>query len=118
MPNKPVWSEGVLVSQHHFQQQDRYHEALLRDRLRAITHYDWGVSEMEVDERGFAAGEFRLRRLSAIWPDGTSVVCGDGGDLPPRAQGRSVRLEPGVRRRALRRRYLLRRGLHHRLPAL
>jgi type VI secretion system protein ImpJ len=88
VPNKPVWSEGLLLSQHHVQQQDRYHEALLRDRLRAITHYDWGVSEMEVDERGFAAGEFRLRRLSAIWPDGTSVVCGDGGDLPvppPRA---------------------------------
>ena len=36
MPNKPVWSEGVLVSQHHFQQQDRYHEQLLADRVRGI----------------------------------------------------------------------------------
>ncbi len=43
---------------------------------------------------------------------------GDGGGVPPRAERRSLRLEPGVRRRALRRRPLLQRGLHHRLPAL
>lgn len=82
MPNKPVWSEGLLLSQHHLQQQDRYHEALLRDRLRAITHYGWGVTELEIDERGFAAGHFKLRRFAAIWPDGTSVACGEGTDVP------------------------------------
>ncbi|HEY8943219.1 MAG TPA: type VI secretion system baseplate subunit TssK, partial [Polyangiaceae bacterium] len=76
MPNKPVWSEGLLLSQHHMQQQDRYHEALLRDRLRAITHYGWGITELEIDERGFAAGQFKLRRFAAIWPDGTSISCG------------------------------------------
>ncbi len=44
MPRKPIWTEGLLVSQHHFQQQDQYIEALLSERLRAVTHYDWGVS--------------------------------------------------------------------------
>ncbi len=88
MPNKPVWTEGLLLSQHHIQQQDRYHEQLLADRLRIVSHYDWGISELEIDERGFAAGEFRLRRLAAVWPDGTSVACGEGSDMPvppPRA---------------------------------
>lgn len=87
MPNKPVWSEGLLLSQHHLQQQDRYHEALLRDRLRAITHYGWGVTELAIDERGFAAGQFQLRRFAAIWPDGTSIACGEGTEVaapPPR----------------------------------
>ena len=35
MASKPIWTEGLLVSQHHFQQQDRYHETLLRERLGA-----------------------------------------------------------------------------------
>jgi predicted component of type VI protein secretion system len=39
MPNKPIWTEGLLISQHHFQQQDRYHESLLRERLAAVVHY-------------------------------------------------------------------------------
>jgi len=88
MANKPVWSEGLLLSQHHMQQQDRYHEALLRERLQGVRHYDWGITEIEIDDRGFAASQFRLRRFSAIWPDGTSVSCGEGTETPapaPRA---------------------------------
>jgi len=94
MTRKPIWTEGLLVSQHHFQQQDRYFEGLLQDRIRAVSHYDWGISELKIDERGFAAGQFRLQRFSAIWPDGTSVACGEGTgvatpdprDLPGDAQ--------------------------------
>lgn len=88
MANKPVWSEGLLLSQHHMQQQDRYHEALLRERMQGVRHYDWGITEIDIDDRGFAANQFRLRRFSAIWPDGTSVACGEGSDCPapaPRA---------------------------------
>src|SRR6185369_15185893 len=46
-------------------------------------HYDWGVSELKIDERGFAAGQFRLQRLRAIWPDGAGVACGEGTDIQP-----------------------------------
>ena len=51
MPNKPIWTEGLLISQHHFQQQDRYHEALLRDRLSSVVHYSWGITDLEIDDR-------------------------------------------------------------------
>jgi len=85
MPNKPIWTEGILLSQHHFQQQDRYHESLLRDRLQAVIHYDWGVTELELDDRGLASGQFKVRRFAAIWPDGTSLRCGDDLDEPPPA---------------------------------
>lgn len=88
MTSKPVWTEGLLLSQHHLQQQDRYHEDLLRTCLRAVTHYGWGILDLRVDESGFAAGQFKLQRLRAIWPDGTVVACGEGTDVavpPPRA---------------------------------
>ncbi len=82
MARKPVWSEGLLLSQHHLQQQDAYHEDLLRVRLRAVSHYPWGISDLKIDERGFAAGEFRLQRFEATWPDGTVILCGEGTDVP------------------------------------
>ncbi len=82
MPNKPIWTEGILLSQHHFQQQDRYHEALLRDRLQSIIHYDWGVTELQIDDRGLSSGQFRIRAFAAIWPDGSSVRCGEEYDEP------------------------------------
>jgi len=83
MTRKPIWTEGLLVSQHHFQQQDQYFEGLVHDRVRAISHYDWGITELKIDERGFAAGQFRVQRLSAIWPDGSSIACGEGTGVAP-----------------------------------
>src|SRR5690606_24607447 len=82
MPQKPIWTEGILLSQHHFQQQDRYHERLLRDRMQAISPYDWGVTDLEIDARGLSSGQFIVRRFSAIWPDGTSLRCGEGTEEP------------------------------------
>src|SRR3569832_74446 len=82
MPQKPVWSEGVLVSQHHFQQQDRYHEELLRDRVSALAHYDWGITTIEIDSRALASNELRISKFHAIWPDGVSVGCGEGYEQP------------------------------------
>jgi type VI secretion system protein ImpJ len=82
MPQKPVWSEGVLVSQHHFQQQDRYHEELLRDRVSTLAHYDWGITALEIDARALASNELRISKFHAIWPDGVSVGCGEGYDQP------------------------------------
>jgi type VI secretion system protein ImpJ len=82
MPNKPVWSEGVLVSQHHFQQQDRYHEQLLSDRVRGVAHYDWGITELEIDAAGLASNQLRIIKFRAIWPDGASIACGEGYEQP------------------------------------
>jgi len=66
MSLKPIWTEGLFLSQHHFQAQDLYHELLLRDRIAAIRRFDWGVLELEVDDRLLQAGQFRLRRLEAV----------------------------------------------------
>ncbi|HEY3816642.1 MAG TPA: type VI secretion system baseplate subunit TssK [Polyangiaceae bacterium] len=88
-PRKLVWTEGLFVTQHHFQQLDRYHEWLSSERLRAAVPYDWGVLEVEVDERALAAEQFKLNRLSVVLPDGSPVEHGEGtGDpVPPRAFG-------------------------------
>jgi type VI secretion system protein ImpJ len=88
-PRKLVWTEGLFVTQHHFQQLDRYHEWLTSQRLRAALPYDWGVLDIEVDERALAAEQFKLSRLTVMLPDGSPIEHGEatGDPVPPRAFG-------------------------------
>ncbi|MGH7440191.1 MAG: type VI secretion system baseplate subunit TssK [Polyangiaceae bacterium] len=88
MLRKPIWTEGLLVSQHHFQALDAYHEELLRERIASARRFEWGILDIEVDERLLQSGQFRLSRFAAVWPDGTVVRCGGSGEPPtpePRA---------------------------------
>jgi type VI secretion system protein ImpJ len=82
MPHKPIWTEGLLISQHHLQRQDEYHDAVVRERIDAALRFRWGIIELEIDERALVSNQFRLRRLAAVWPDGTIVRCGEGTDEP------------------------------------
>jgi type VI secretion system protein ImpJ len=88
-PRKLVWTEGLFVTQHHFQQFDRYHEWLTTQRIRSAVPYDWGVLEVEVDDRALAAEQFKLNRLLVVLPDGSPIEHGDasGDAVPPRAFG-------------------------------
>ncbi|HEX2659791.1 MAG TPA: type VI secretion system baseplate subunit TssK, partial [Polyangia bacterium] len=51
-PQRVVWSEGMLVSPQHMQQQDLYHERLLDERVAALAPYRWGVVAAEIDAGG------------------------------------------------------------------
>lgn len=75
---KLLWTEGLFVTQHHFQQLDRYHEALVGERVRAISTYEWGITELDIDERALTAGQLRINQLRAILPDGTPIMVGAG----------------------------------------
>jgi type VI secretion system protein ImpJ len=79
-----VWSEGMLVSPQHLQQQDLYHERLLDERLAAVAPYRWGVVSLEIDAGGLGADQLRVTKFVGILPDGLYVAF-DAGDLecPP-----------------------------------
>lgn len=79
---KPIWSEGLFVCEHHLQQQDRYHESYVDERLRAFGRPSWGVSEILIDTDALAQGQFRLRKIVAILPDGTPIDADETGGLP------------------------------------
>ena len=86
MSHKLVWTEGLFVTQHHFQRLDRYHERLLADRMRLAMAYDWGVTDVAIDERALAAGQLRITRLTAVMPGGGILMAGEGqaDAVPPR----------------------------------
>jgi type VI secretion system protein ImpJ len=54
----------------HLQQQDRYHDAQLCDRLDALTPFNWGVLRVDVDKKLLAAGQVQLSVFEGVLPDG------------------------------------------------
>jgi len=83
-PQRIVWSEGMLMSPHHMQQLDAYHEELLALRLRAALPYDWGVVAVEIDRRALAAGQLRVQSFVGVLPDGLYLAFGaDAPESPP-----------------------------------
>ena len=83
-PQRVVWTEGMLVSPQHMQQQDLYHERLLEQRIAALSPYPWGVVAMGVDTAALGTDQFRMTKFVGVLPDGLFVGF-DGGDpeCPP-----------------------------------
>lgn len=82
LKNKVVWSQGLFVQPHHFQQQTRYVESLVNDRCNQLQAFDWGVSELRLDEDLLAQGKFGILRASGRFPDGTPFSIGEGDAKP------------------------------------
>src|SRR3954471_13069314 len=79
-----VWSEGMLVSPQHLQQQDLYIERLIDQRIAALTPYRWGVFAVEIDAGGLGADQLRLTRFVGVLPDGLYLAFdGNEPECPP-----------------------------------
>src|SRR5207344_3108849 len=83
-PQRVVWSEGMLVSPQHLQQQDLYHERLLDERIAVLAPYRWGVVAAEIDAGALGTDQLRVTKFVGILPDGLYLGF-EGGDpeCPP-----------------------------------
>jgi type VI secretion system protein ImpJ len=79
-PRKPIWTEGLFMTPQHLQQSDLYHEAMLHTRVHALAKYDWGITDVQFDERGLSAGQLKVVKCHGIFPDGTPFLIGDQGE--------------------------------------
>src|SRR4051794_36427832 len=77
-----VWSEGLFLTPHVFQQADRYRDDLINFRFKSLTPFSWGVSELGVDRDGLANGYFTLHRCSGIMPDGLGIQIPEQDQAP------------------------------------
>ncbi len=93
---KPIWTEGLFITEHHLQQQDAYHEELLDRRLQALPEPAWGITELQVDEDALAQGQFVLRSFRAILPDGTPVECGGAEGHAPDSRDVNAHFGPAM----------------------
>jgi type VI secretion system protein ImpJ len=81
--NKVVWSEGLFLKPHHFQQQERYLERYVETRCEALRSYGWGFVELEIERELLSIGKLALRRATGVFPDGTPFRMPDDHPLPP-----------------------------------
>ncbi len=81
--SKVLWTEGLFLQPHHFQQSDRYTEALVAGLARRVTPYAWGVSALEIDDQALKVGQFVLKSCAGLTQDGTVFRIPQTDDLPP-----------------------------------
>jgi type VI secretion system protein ImpJ len=82
-----VWSEGLLLSPQHLQQQDRYHEERSAELFRHSLTFPHGFTALELDEESIHNGQIVLHRAAGVLPGGSPFAIPDR-DLPP--AGRSI----------------------------
>jgi len=81
--SKVVWGEGMAVRPQHFQQQDRYFEALVQGRSEALRPYPWGVTRLTLNQGALKMGKLAVDRASGVLPDGTPFSIPDRDEAPP-----------------------------------
>lgn len=81
--NKVIWSEGLFLQPHHFQQHDRYVEALVSGVAGSVAPYAWGVRELTLDEELLKLGKIAVKSCTGLTPDGARFSAPHVEDHPP-----------------------------------
>ena len=81
--NKVVWSEGLFLQPHHFQQHDRYLESYVEGRCRPLRNHSWGFTELKLDQGQLAIGKVAIASARGVFPDGTPFSIPDDDRPPP-----------------------------------
>lgn len=79
---KIVWNEGMLLTPHHFQQFDNYHEELLNSRVRSVMQHEYGILELRFSAEAIANGNFQVTTCRGVLPDGLFVNVPDAEAAP------------------------------------
>lgn len=81
--SKVIWSQGMFLLPHHFQQETRYLEHLVDSRVRSLATHGWGFTSLELDEALLAVGRLGLIRARGVLPDGTPFHITQTDPAPP-----------------------------------
>jgi type VI secretion system protein ImpJ len=63
------WHDGMLISPHHFQQQDLRFDQLLSLHMQAVSPFYWGIKSLSWDPSTLPDGLVRILSVEAIFPD-------------------------------------------------
>ena len=69
--HKVVWTEGMFLRPHHFQQAENYLEGYIRNWGQAHSGCFWGFLTLDLDQTLLRQGKIALNAASGIMPDGT-----------------------------------------------
>jgi type VI secretion system protein ImpJ len=66
-----VWSQGMFLQPHHFQQEARFTARMVDARARCLSPHAWGFAELVIDDALLALGRLGVARATGVLPDGT-----------------------------------------------
>lgn len=78
-----VWSEGMHLTQHHFQAQSRYFEESIDFALARVGFEPYGLLGLELDAEALRNGTASLIHARGIMPDGLAFQIPEGDPPPP-----------------------------------
>jgi type VI secretion system protein ImpJ len=81
--HKVLWSEGLFLTQHHFQQFDAFHEQDRSFLVRTLLPFAWGASHLVIDTEAVTNRMLNLTEFEGVMPDGTTVRAPAVDDPPP-----------------------------------
>lgn len=70
--SRVVWREGLFVKPQHFQQEARYFEHHLHQRISSVAGYLYGFTELEINTEYLSFGKVALLRARGVMPDGSA----------------------------------------------
>lgn len=88
--SKVLWREGMHLSQHHFQAQNRYVEDTLAVALGQLCFEPHGLTELSIDDAALRGGTAMLRTARGIMPDSMPFHMPDSDALPEPREFSSV----------------------------
>ncbi|WP_038211088.1 type VI secretion system baseplate subunit TssK [Vibrio orientalis] len=69
--NRVIWNEGLFIKPQHFQQQQRYSEYFMDERLSTVSRYLYGISEFAFNPEYLSFGRIAIERAVGVMPDGS-----------------------------------------------
>lgn len=67
------WSEGMMLSPQHFQQNDIYWHQMLWHQMAQLQPYYWGLVDIDVETDEIKKGKLSIKGLQCVMPDGLVV---------------------------------------------
>ncbi|MDR1475967.1 MAG: type VI secretion system baseplate subunit TssK [Holosporales bacterium] len=64
------WHEGMLLSQHHFQQNDLRNFQILATHVRLLSSNHFGIRRLRTDKVALTDGLYRINEIEAVFQDG------------------------------------------------
>lgn len=69
--SRVIWSEGLFIKPHHFQQMQNNVEYLIESRSKSLITNRYGILDFKINEEHLKFGKITLDYVSGIMPDGT-----------------------------------------------
>ncbi len=80
--NRVIWSEGLFIRPHHFQQEFKFNEHNVNQKIQNLNPFFFGFRTLEINKEYLGFGKVGIQLARGVLPDGTSFELPNEAPLP------------------------------------